>query len=75
MLGETVRSARVKKGFTQAKLARLAGVSRRHLAALEKCANVSVAVVKKVASVLDLTEINLGPLLLHGVLQTIDIAF
>jgi len=67
MLGETVRSARIKKGLTQAKLARLAGVSRRHLAALEKGANVSVLVVKKVASVLDLTDINLGPLVLHSV--------
>jgi transcriptional regulator with XRE-family HTH domain len=66
MLGETVRSTRIKKGLTQAKLARLAGVSRRHLAALEKGANVSVLVLKKVASVLDLTEINLGPLLLHA---------
>ena len=67
MLGETVRSARIKKNLTQAKLARLAGVSRRHLAALEKGANVSVLVVKKVASVLDLTDINLGPLTLHSV--------
>jgi len=70
MLGETVRSARIKKGLTQAKLARLAGVSRRHLAALEKGANVSVLVLKKVASVLDLTEINLGPLLLHATQDT-----
>jgi SOS-response transcriptional repressor LexA len=45
----------------------MAGVSRRHLAALEKGANVSVLVVKKVASVLDLTDINLGPLVLHSV--------
>src|SRR5437867_2347209 len=67
MLGETVRNARIKEGLTQAKLARLAGVSRRHLAALEKGANVSVLVVKKVASVLDLTDINLGPLVLHSV--------
>lgn len=66
MLGETVRSTRIKKGLTQAKLARLAGVSRRHLAALEKGANVSVLVLKKVASVLDLTEINLGSLNLHA---------
>ena len=66
MLGETVRSARIKQGLSQAKLARLAGVSRRHLAALEKGANVSVLVVKKVASVLDLTDINLGPLVLHS---------
>lgn len=66
MLGETVRSARIKKNLTQAKLARLAGVSRRHLAALEKGANVSVLVLKKVASVLDLTEIPLGGLSLHS---------
>src|SRR3954454_1462707 len=70
MLGQTIRSARIKKGLTQAKLARLAGVSRRHLAALEKGANVSVLVLKKVASVLDLTDIDLGPLLLHSGKQT-----
>lgn len=60
MLGETVRSTRIKRGLTQARLARLAGVSRRHLAALEKGANVSILVLRKVASVLDLAEINLG---------------
>lgn len=62
MLGDTVRTTRIKRGLTQAKLARLAGVSRRHLAALEKGANVSVNVLKKVALVLDLTEIQLGGL-------------
>src|ERR1051326_346430 len=62
MLGAVVRETRLKKGLTQAKLARLAGVSRRHLAALEKGANVSVLVLKKVASVLDLTQIQLGGL-------------
>lgn len=62
MLGETVRSTRIKRGLTQAKLARLAGVSRRHLAALEKGANVSINVLRKVATVLDLTEIDLGGL-------------
>lgn len=66
MLGDTVREARIKKGLTQAKLARLAGVSRRHLAALEKGANVSVLVLRKVASVLDLTEIQLGDLSLRA---------
>ena len=60
MLGQIIRAARIKKGLTQARLARLAGVSRRHLAALEKGANVSVLVLKKVASVLELTEIDLG---------------
>ncbi|HXH40589.1 MAG TPA: helix-turn-helix domain-containing protein [Thermoanaerobaculia bacterium] len=65
MLGETVRATRVKRGFTQAHLARLAGVSRRHLAALEKGANVSINVLRKVASVLDLVEIDLGELTLQ----------
>lgn len=66
MLGDVVRETRIKKGLTQAKLARLAGVSRRHLAALEKGANVSVAVLKKVAAVLDLQEIQLGELSLRA---------
>lgn len=65
MLGDVVRETRIKKGFTQARLARLAGVSRRHLAALEKGANVSVAVLKKVAAVLELQEIELGDLSLR----------
>jgi HTH-type transcriptional regulator / antitoxin HipB len=62
MLGETVRATRIDRGLTQARLARLAGVSRRHLVALEKGANVSVLVLRKVASVLDLAEISLGDL-------------
>lgn len=66
MLGDTVRQSRIKKGLTQAKLAKLAGVSRRHLAALEKGANVSVNILQRVAAVLDLTEIHLGDLSLHA---------
>jgi transcriptional regulator with XRE-family HTH domain len=62
MLGETVRATRLERGLTQARLAKLAGVSRRHLAALEKGANVSVNVLRKVASVLQLAEISLGEL-------------
>jgi transcriptional regulator with XRE-family HTH domain len=67
MLGDTVRQARIRKNLTQARLARLAGVSRRHLAALEKGANVSVAVLRKVATVLELAEIQLGDLSLRAV--------
>jgi transcriptional regulator with XRE-family HTH domain len=65
MLGQIIRAARIKKGLTQARLARFAGVSRRHLAALEKGANVSVLVLKKVAGVLELTDIDLGDVTLH----------
>jgi transcriptional regulator with XRE-family HTH domain len=66
MLGNTVREARIKKGLTQARLAKLAGVSRRHLAALEKGANVSVNILQRVAAVLELTEISLGDLSLRA---------
>lgn len=66
MLGDTVREARIKKGLTQARLAKLAGVSRRHLAALEKGANVSVNILQRVAAVLDLNEIHLADLSLRA---------
>ena len=66
MLGDTVREARIKKGLTQARLAKLAGVSRRHLAALEKGANVSVNILQRVATVLDLNEIHLTDLSLRS---------
>lgn len=65
MLGETVREARLRKALTQARLAKLAGVSRRHLAALEKGANVSVSILQRVAAVLELTQIQIGGLSLH----------
>jgi repressor LexA len=66
MLGDTVREARIRKNLTQARLAKLAGVSRRHLAALEKGANVSVSILQRVAQVLDLTEIHIGDLSLRA---------
>jgi transcriptional regulator with XRE-family HTH domain len=66
MLGDTVREARIRKNLTQAKLAKLAGVSRRHLAALEKGANVSVNILQRVAAVLELNEIQIGDLSLKA---------
>ncbi len=65
MLGDIVREARTRKGLTQARLARLADVSRRHLAALEKGANVSMLVLEKVASVLELKDIQLDNFSIH----------
>ena len=65
MLGDTVREARIRKNLTQARLAKLAGVSRRHLAALEKGANVSINILQRVAAVLELAEIQIGDLSLR----------
>lgn len=66
MLGDIIREARIRKGLTQARLAKMAGVSRRHLAALEKGANVSVSILQRVAAVLELEEIQLGHLSLRA---------
>jgi transcriptional regulator with XRE-family HTH domain len=65
MLGQSVREARLKKGLTQARLAKMAGVSRRHLAALEKGANISIGILQRVAAVLELKEISIGDLSLR----------
>ncbi len=66
LLGETVREGRMRKNLTQARLARLAGVSRRHLGALEKGANVSVSILQRVAQVLELTDIQIGGMAVHA---------
>jgi transcriptional regulator with XRE-family HTH domain len=66
MLGDAVREARLRKNLTQAHLAKLAGVSRRHLAALEKGANVSINILQRVAGVLELAEIQLGEVSLRS---------
>jgi transcriptional regulator with XRE-family HTH domain len=53
-LGERIRVRRIHAGLTQARLARSAQVSRRHLAALEKGANVSLATLVRVSQALEL---------------------
>lgn len=66
MLGQVIRDARKSQGLSQEKLARMARVSRRHLAALESGANVSLQVLSKIARALRLEEIELGDLTLVG---------
>ncbi len=58
--GVTIREARNRQGLSQARLADLAGISRRHLASLETGANVSVEVLTAVTRVLGITDIDLG---------------
>ena len=58
--GAFIRNARIKRELTIAAVAERACVSRRHLTELESGANVSVAVVLRVAAVLELNEIDLG---------------
>jgi transcriptional regulator with XRE-family HTH domain len=59
-LGNFVKAARVRKGYTQSKAAALAGISRRHFASIENGENVSVALLIQIAHALDLTDIPIG---------------
>lgn len=65
-LGREVRALRTAQNLSQARLAQMAEVSRRHLAALERGANVSIFVVLKVARALGAKDLPLGSLRLHN---------
>ncbi len=66
-LGDIIRRRRIERNLSQEALARLAGVSRRHLALLESnTANVSVLILMKIARALELTELAIGDLCLRA---------
>lgn len=54
-LGRVIRAARDHRGFTQEELAHRCGISRRHVAAIERGANFTVAVLVAIAG--ELTQI------------------
>jgi len=56
----TIRAERDRQGLSQDALAQLAGMSRRHLASLEKGANVSVSKLRAVMQALGISDIDLG---------------
>jgi len=59
-LGVFIRNERLRKGLTIAKAANLAGVSWRHWNAMESGVNISVLILRKVAAVLNLTNVPIG---------------
>jgi len=65
IVGESIRSARKLRRLTQGRCAEIAGVSRRHLAAMERGGNVSVLALIKVAQAVGLSDISTGSLTLH----------
>jgi SOS-response transcriptional repressor LexA/DNA-binding Xre family transcriptional regulator len=77
MLGETVRHARQSKGLTQGELAERAGLSRNYVVALEKGANVTLDVVKRVARALGLQQVAVGEgielIVPPGTASTVDV--
>jgi transcriptional regulator with XRE-family HTH domain len=65
-IGKTIERERRRHGLTQVRLARMCGMSRRHLAAIERGANFSVAVLLDIAHVLAGQALRIGDyLLLH----------
>ncbi|MGZ5442310.1 MAG: helix-turn-helix transcriptional regulator [Thermoanaerobaculia bacterium] len=56
-LGALIRLHRRKRGYTQQRLAQLAGVSRQQLSLLEGGASVSLTFLVKVTWVLEITEL------------------
>ena len=59
-VGRIIRSARKREGLSQARLAELAGMSRRQLASIENGANTSLRVADRLAEVLRIEELPLG---------------
>jgi transcriptional regulator with XRE-family HTH domain len=63
VLHEEVREARIAAKLTQSALARLSGVPRKQVRALEEGANVTLATVRKIVAVLpNLKSVTLGGL-------------
>lgn len=63
-VGAAIRTRRIQKGLTQAALARQAKVSKRHVVGVEGGANVSMAILLRLAGTLDITELRVGTLTL-----------
>ena len=63
-LGRTLQAARIRRGLTQENLSSLAGVSRRHIAAIEGGANCSVAILLDLARSLAGATLQVGEFLL-----------
>jgi transcriptional regulator with XRE-family HTH domain len=59
-LGASIRATRRQKGLTQERLAHDAGVSLRHLVAVEQGANISVGLLLKLATYLGIRELEVG---------------
>ena len=66
-LGEIMYGARKRRNMTQEQVAKLAGISRKHYAAIEadEAPNVSFSIVRKAARALGLREVRVDGFVLH----------
>jgi transcriptional regulator with XRE-family HTH domain len=60
-IGARVREERTRRQLSDNRLAKMAGVSRRHLVELQKGANVTLSIAEKVMVALDLQELSFAP--------------
>jgi predicted transcriptional regulator len=60
-IGAQVRDERNRQELSDNRLAKMAGVSRRHLVELQKGANVTLSVTEKVMEALELTAVQFKP--------------
>ena len=58
--GDELREARMKHGLTIYKLAKISGVSRRHIVTAESGGNISILILTKLTRVLGLSEITVS---------------
>lgn len=71
-VGTALRKTRLARSMTQARVARAAKVSRRHLALAEAGGNITLTVLKKLMGGLQLTEIDLGNVTVTATQQGIN---
>jgi transcriptional regulator with XRE-family HTH domain len=66
-LGDAVRAARKRRRLTQTGLAKLAGISRRHVAGIESGANPTMAVLLAIVNVMPEMPYRFGDFVLQHV--------
>jgi transcriptional regulator with XRE-family HTH domain len=62
-LGQDLQRLKQARGITQARLAKIAGVSRRHVALALQGGNITVTILKKIMAALQAESIDLGPVM------------
>lgn len=60
-IGAQVRDERTRRNLSDSRLARMAGVSRRHLVEMQKGANVTLSITEKVMAALAMENLTFGP--------------
>ena len=60
-IGAQVREQRIRRNLSDSRLARMAGVSRRHLVELQKGANVTLSITEKVMAALEMETLAFSP--------------